>query len=139
MHDHQRDDVLGVDLDWAMLQQYRGPKLLSDVLDPPFEANTFDGVLLFNILDSCRDPFLLLQQAIALLQPGGTLLICCPFAYSEQITPPNKQISEEFVRQFLSQQNFQLKLENHDWYVRSSPRTFITHHCLCIAATVPAA
>lgn len=134
MAQHVRDDILGLDLDWTMLQKFNGQKMIADILNPPFIAEQFHNILLLNILDSCRQPFLLLQQANALLRPGGKLIISCPFSYFDHVTLPENQISEQFLLQSLTQLGYSLNCENHNWSLRSGIRTEVIHSCLCIEA-----
>ncbi len=63
-----------------------GAALVADATDPPFAGGCFATVLLANVLDSCRDPGLVLAQADALLAPGGRLAVTCAFAFEEAIT-----------------------------------------------------
>ncbi|GDX80485.1 hypothetical protein LBMAG42_22960 [Deltaproteobacteria bacterium] len=64
-----------------------GAALVADATDPPFSAGSFATVLLANVLDSCRDPALVLAQSDALVAPGGQLAVTCAFAFDETITP----------------------------------------------------
>ena len=134
MANHSRSDILGVDLDWTMLQRYNGPKLVSDVLNPPFVAGQFKTVLLLNILDSCKQPFVLLQQADALLATGGRLILSCPFSYVDHVTPPSNQIGEDFVTHFLRQRGYALTVKESNWSLKPNDRTIVNHRCLTIDA-----
>ena len=120
-----------------MLQKYNGPKLVSDILNPPFLAEQFQAVLLLNIIDSCRDPFLLLQQADALLSPGGKLIISCPFSYLDHVTPMEKQISADFLQHFLTHRDYHITIESHEWWLKPNKRTTVTHDCLTLEAQKP--
>ena len=137
--DPGRGDVLGVDLDWASLQRYPSQRLLADALDPPFNADSFGTILLVNLLDSCRDPGLLIQQADALLRPGGRVLLASPFAYDDAITPPDRQLSPGAVQGFFEQRGYALTLGEEDWILRPNPRTTVRHACLTLTGTKPAA
>lgn len=86
--------VLGLDLSLPVARAFVGRGMVADAADPPFAPESFDAVLLLNLLDSCRNPRLVLAQADALLRPGGTLLISCPFAWSEA-TPRSRRFTAE--------------------------------------------
>lgn len=64
-----------------------GAALVADATDPPFAGGSFTTVILANVLDSCRDPALVLAQADALVAPGGALVVTCAFGFDETITP----------------------------------------------------
>lgn len=75
----------------ARLQQTQW--LVADAHDPPYAAATFGAVVLVGVLDSVADPWLVLQQAEALLRPGGTLLIAAPWCDRADISPPGHWLS----------------------------------------------
>lgn len=127
---HSRSDILGVDLNWTLLQRYSGPKLVADVIAPPFSPKSMDCILLLNVLDSCRAPFLLMQQVDALLKDGGTLLFSSPFAWSDAVTEPKEQVSPEWVRLFWEQRGYTVKEEECEWFVQSSPRSCTRYQTL---------
>lgn len=132
---YQEPRILGLDLNWALLRGYAGRRVLADACDPPFAAARFDTVLLFNLLDSCRDPFLLLQQADALVRPGGALVLSCAFAWQDEITPPRLQIDEAFLLGYLAHRGYTLA-ESQDlaWPLQVSARTRHEHRCLALVA-----
>jgi SAM-dependent methyltransferase len=61
-------------------------------LDPPFVGASFALLVLVNLVDSVPDPWLLLQQAEALLKPGGVLLLATPWNWHDHLTPPERQL-----------------------------------------------
>lgn len=72
-----------------------GAALVADAADPPFTGSSFSSIFLVNLLDSCRDPALVLAQADALLRPGGALVIGCAYAFEASITPVGSQFTEQ--------------------------------------------
>ncbi len=92
---HADARVVGLDNDAASLRHYPGPRVLGDAHDPPFGPHSFAGVLLLNLLDSCRNPRLVLAQADALLHPRGQLLISCAYAFSGSITAEHQRFEPE--------------------------------------------
>ncbi len=83
-----RSDVVAVDHNLALLRRHPSRlRLCADAGDPPFVAESFDAVVLANVLDSCADPALVLAQAQALVRPGGVLVVTCAFAFNESVTP----------------------------------------------------
>ena len=87
-----------------------------------------------HILDSCQQPFVLLQQADALLAAGGRLILACPFSYVDQVTPVANQISEDFVTHFLRQRGYTFSSKDYNWSLKPNDRTVVTHRCLAIDA-----
>ena len=137
MADRGRRDILGVDLCWHLLQKYPGRRLAADIVDPPFAAETFGCLVLANVLDSCRDPWILLQQANALLRPGGRLLLSTPFAWDDSVTPPAKQLNEGQLLSFLSRAGYRVEAGEEDWILRGSERTSTRHSCLTLDCRKP--
>lgn len=58
--------------------------------DPPFAPAAFDLTTAVNLFDSVRDPAMAIGQAIALLAPGGWLLVSQPDAWSAGATDPSQ-------------------------------------------------
>lgn len=83
----ERDDVVALDHNLALLRRHPGRRVCGDAADPPFLPDRFDAVVLANVLDSCAEPGLVLGQADALLKPGGTLVVTCAYAFQDAITP----------------------------------------------------
>ena len=131
---HGVPGLLGVDLDWILLGDYPGRRLLADALEPPLPGAAFDAVVALNLLDSCRDPALLLQQMDALLAPGGVLVLASPFAWDAAITPPAAWLDAASVQDFLASRGYSGRVSEHDWVLRHGPRTR-THLAtwLCVA------
>jgi len=122
--------VLGLDLHWASLQKARGPVVLADALNPPFLARSFELVLALNLLDSCRDPGLMLQQALALVAPGGRLALASPFHWQESVTPRSLWLRPEQVEDFLRAQSVELTRGEAEWSLSLGPRSEIRHRCV---------
>ena len=47
----------------------------------PFPTNQFDGIVLTEVLEHCRDPFTAMREVFRVLKPGGLLLVTSPFAW----------------------------------------------------------
>lgn len=78
-----------------------GAAIVADATDPPFLASSFSTVLLLNVLDSCRDPALLLAQGDALVAPGGQLIVGCAYAFAADITSEECWFEEGELRDAL--------------------------------------
>lgn len=127
---HNREDIIGVDANWTLLSRYPGKKVIADIGNPPFFANSLDCILLLNVIDSHESPFLILQQVDALLKKGGTILFSSPFTWDDDVTPPNEQMSPEQVHHFFTSRGYDIEEEEHTWFVQSSPRSRIAYHVL---------
>jgi Methylase involved in ubiquinone/menaquinone biosynthesis len=49
----------------------------------PFQDDTFDGVVLTEVLEHCTDPVGAVNQVRRVLKPGGLLLVTSPFVWPE--------------------------------------------------------
>jgi SAM-dependent methyltransferase len=70
-------------------------------LDQQLESKSWDFVLCFDVLEHVLKPPDVVQQAINLLKPGGTLLITTPYYYpihSNSLTQDYWRISPEALR-----------------------------------------
>lgn len=52
-----------------------------DLLHLPFQDNSFDGVLLTEVLEHCEDPREGVREAYRVLKPGGLALVTSPFLW----------------------------------------------------------
>ena len=53
----------------------------------PFDDNTFDVVLLSEVLEHLFEPNQILGEIYRVLKPGGKLILTCPFAWNEHEVP----------------------------------------------------
>ncbi len=135
---------VGLDYSFGLLQQSCcRRRVCADLGSPPFPAAFFDAVVLANVLDSCRDPALVLAQADALLRPGGMLVLTCAFAFSEEVTPIESWFEEEGLlaalrgEQEFSGYLFDYGLEEvgeRSWPLQRRPRERVEFRTLCVVA-----
>lgn len=52
-----------------------------NLLAMPFPTNTFDGIVLTEVLEHCRDPFGAMHEVFRVLKPSGLLLVTSPFLW----------------------------------------------------------
>jgi len=64
---------------WCSAHRNRFGAVVSDAHDPPFPGESMSLVAAINLLDSTTEPWLLLGQIDALLQPGGIAVLTMPF------------------------------------------------------------
>lgn len=64
---------------WSAVHPDRFGTIVCDAHDPPFRGESMSLVAAINLLDSTAEPWLLLGQIDALLQPGGIAVITMPF------------------------------------------------------------
>lgn len=135
---------IGMDYSFGMLQESCCErKLCADLGMPPFAAERFDAIVLANVLDSCSDPGLILAQVDALLRPGGTLLLCCAFAFSEDVTPVESWFEEEALLAALGGEQpffgYMLpytleEVRECSWPLQRRPRERVEFRSLCLVA-----
>ena len=97
--------LVGVDLDWSVLQQAqrtvaRLPRLQlsrADAMALPWAANTFDAIILTELLEHVVDDVAVLRECLRVLQPGGVIAITVPHAnYPFAWDPINKSLEKLF-------------------------------------------
>jgi len=114
-----------------------GGAIVADAADPPWTGGTFATVVLANVLDSCREPALVLAHAEALLHPGGQLVITCAYAFEDSVTPSASRFTEQELRDALDGARpfgpypLELRLTappvDRAWRLRAGPRTEHVH------------
>ena len=57
------------------------PEVLTDAKDLPFDNNSFDTALLFQVLEHVDDPVEVIKEAGRVLKKNGALIISVPFFY----------------------------------------------------------
>ena len=120
---HNRSDIIGVDANWTLLSRYPGKKIIADISNPPFFANSIDCILLLNVIDSYESPYMLLQQVDALLRKGGTILLSSPFTWDDEVTAPQEQCTPAQVHHFFASRGYTIEEEEHTWFLQNSPRS----------------
>ncbi len=76
------------------LDPARALLVAADLLDPPFAAEAFDGVMAHHVLDNLAAPVTFLRQMNAVLKPGGRLALSSPYDWSPRCTPPGARLGE---------------------------------------------
>ncbi len=144
--------TIRLDLNLTLLAQRRSPPLVetadgvaiapggaivADAADPPWTGGAFATVVLANVLDSCREPALVLAHAEALLRPGGHLIVTCAYAFEDAVTPTGARFTEQQLRDALDGARpfgpypLELRLTappvDRGWRLRAGPRTEHVH------------
>lgn len=85
-------DYVGLDYPITVSKGYAGkPDVLADGQCLPFKAESFDTVLLLDVLEHIPSPDLALSEAKRVLKPQGTLLLQVPFLYPLHDEPHDYQ------------------------------------------------
>lgn len=120
-----------LDQNLAVLLASSGVRIHGDLLDPPFLPESYTTVVLANVLDSVSNPLLAMQQAVALLAPGGELIVSCAFAFAACITPPEQWFDESLFDDALGAVSAGALVESErltlDWPLRVTERLTHTH------------
>lgn len=70
------------------LDPYVSPDIVADLEEPLAIAhNTYDGVLLVNVLEHIFNYRQLLSESVRVLKPGGTLVVVVPFLFPVHPSP----------------------------------------------------
>ena len=82
-------DIEKYDLDvkYANLDEATNPDYACDLVAIPVGDNSFDGVILSEVLEHVPEPVNVLREASRVLNPGGKLLICTPFMFPVHADP----------------------------------------------------
>jgi len=97
--------LVGADLDWEVLRKAQGavghlPDVTlhhASIYDLPYTDNTFDAVVLSEVLEHLDDDVLGLREAYRVLKPGGVAVITVPNAnYPFLWDPVNKTLETLF-------------------------------------------
>lgn len=70
-HDHTRSDI----------------DVFYDGLNIPFEDNSFDSIVCFEVLEHVFEPEKIIQEMYRVLKPGGKLMLTTPFIWNEHEIP----------------------------------------------------
>jgi SAM-dependent methyltransferase len=97
--------LVGADLDWPVMQKARAnvghlPRLMlnhASIYALPYPADTFDAVILSEVLEHLDDDVAGLKEAFRVLKPGGVVAITVPNAdYPFWWDPINKTLETMF-------------------------------------------
>jgi len=67
-----------------------GEDTKGDLLALPFPDDSFDGVVLTEVLEHCVDPQAAIREVFRVLKPGGLLLVTSPFLWPDHRTTDYK-------------------------------------------------
>jgi SAM-dependent methyltransferase len=136
--------VIGLDTSFPLARAFVGTGIVGDAADPPFAAESFDAVLLLNVLDSTTAPRVVLGQADAMLRRRGTLIISCPYAWNDAITAPAEQFDSATLLGALRGEHNRLELpldyaveevqDPLEWRVQAGARTVHLHESQLVVA-----
>jgi SAM-dependent methyltransferase len=68
--------VVSIDIDGK-----RGPDIVTDVLSTPFAPESFDVVVMAEVLEHLQDPLKAVAHLHSLLRPGGQIIVSVPFMF----------------------------------------------------------
>jgi 2-polyprenyl-3-methyl-5-hydroxy-6-metoxy-1,4-benzoquinol methylase len=88
---------------YANIEPSTEPDYLCDIISVPEKNESFDGVILSEVLEHVPDPGRVLSEAVRLLRPGGCLLLCTPFHFQVHADPLDfGRYTDEWYRTTLS-------------------------------------
>ena len=92
---------------YANISQETSPDYHCDITNIPVEDNSYDGVIISEVLEHVPEPKKVLQEAYRLLKHGGTALICSPFNFHVHGDPCDYgRYTEHYFRENLTDIGF---------------------------------
>ncbi len=76
-----------LNVQYANIDQETQPDYLCDITNIPVGNDTFDGVILSEVLEHVEHPIAVLKEAYRVLKPGGKLMMCTPFQFHVHADP----------------------------------------------------
>ena len=95
-----RSKTIGVDINQYNIDFCQRRNLDAILITPEtirFDDNTFDSVLLDNVLEHIQSPDLLIQEIRRVLKPGGTFLVGVPGIEGYKCDVDHKVYYDEFI------------------------------------------
>lgn len=88
-HDPYRKHFLNAELYIALdvTEFPRVTDVIADAVALPFEDESFDCVVAFEVMEHINQPMKLIEEAYRVLLPNGTLLLSVPFAFHQHGDP----------------------------------------------------
>ncbi len=80
-------EIYDLNVKYANLDASTEPDYLCDIHKLPIESNTFDGVVLAEVLEHVSDPKQVLKEAYRVMKTGGKLMITTPFMFHIHADP----------------------------------------------------
>jgi SAM-dependent methyltransferase len=124
-----RKNIIGVDVNPLNVDFCKKRQLKAYIMKPniiPFRDETFDTVLLDNVLEHIKKPSLLFKEIRRVLKPDGLLLIGVPGIKGYQSDDDHKVFYDEKKLYALAQKNhFNI---NHFFYTPIIKSTFLSKH-----------
>ncbi len=92
---------IGLDLEPGKFGYNSKADVYWDGVTMPLTNNSIDSAILFEVLEHCENPNLVITEAFRVLKPGGRLLFSTPFLYQLHGTPHDYQRLSPFGLQSL--------------------------------------
>lgn len=80
-------DNYNFNVKYANIDKKTNPDFLCDIKKIPIDNDSFDGIILSEVLEHLPNAIEVLNEAYRLLKPNGKLLICTPFLYHVHADP----------------------------------------------------
>lgn len=98
---------------YANIDSSTNPDFLCDSSSVPVPENSFDVVVLSEVLEHLENPMKTLNEAYRILRPGGKMLLCTPFMFHVHGDPQDyARYTDYWYEKVLTQINFKnIKIE----------------------------
>lgn len=107
-----------LEIKYANIDTTTNPDYLCDATKIPVPDNSFDGVILAEVLEHVKDPKLVLRESFRVLKPEGKLLITVPFLYHIHADPCDYgRYTEYYFQEILKEIGFnEVSIEKQGGY-----------------------
>lgn len=108
-------NLFNLDVKYVNIDKDAEPDFLCDAVSIPVEDNSYDGIILAEVLEHIYQPKTIIKEAFRILKPGGHLLITIPFMYPMHADPEDyNRFTETWFLKALEETGFEvLKIEYH--------------------------
>jgi len=104
------DEYIGIEVSTDIALSSFKPDFFYDGKEFPFESNSFDSVVSFEVLEHVKDPDIYISEIFRALKPDGLLMLTVPFSWIEHEKPFDyRRFTQKGIENFLLLRGFEIK------------------------------